>query len=92
LAQPRRQALVGQCATRPGQRGGSAVRVHASELGEHAAQAVQRRRALFLQPLAHAMQRQARLLLDRLDRHKAHLRLAHRRADRGGVVGVVLAR
>jgi len=37
------------------------------------------------------MHAQSGLLLDRLHRHEAHVRLPRRRADRLGIVGVVLS-
>lgn len=66
------------------------LRQHHAELGEQTADAVDRRRALLDEPPTHAMQREDRLLLHRLHRHKAHVRTPHRFADRLGVVAVVL--
>jgi hypothetical protein len=48
-------------------------------------------RAFFHIALAHPVQRDHRLLLDRLNRHKAHVRPRHRFTDRLGIVAVILA-
>ena len=68
-----------------------ALREHQAELGQQAADAVDQRGALFLVALAQAVHGELALLLGGLDRHEAHVRAAGGLADRGGVVGVVLA-
>ena len=62
-----------------------------SELGQQAADAVDQRRALFLEALAQTVHGQLALLLGRLDRHEAHVRATSGLADGSGIVGVVLA-
>jgi hypothetical protein len=60
------------------------------ELGEQAADHVHQLRALLDQQVARPVQRQRRLLLGRLHRHKAHARARHRLADGSGVVRIGL--
>src|SRR5580658_9430297 len=61
------------------------------ELCEQPAQAVQRRGSLLHESLAHAVQRQVRLLLDALDRYETHVRSGDGLADRLSIITVVLA-
>jgi hypothetical protein len=65
---------------------------HDAELGHQATDAADAFVAIFLDALAQPVHAQHALLLDRLDRHEAHGGTAGRLADRGRVVGVVLAR
>ena len=68
-----------------------ALAEHQAELGQHAADAVDARGALFLEPFAYPVQAHHALLFAGLDRHEAHARPRRRLADRRGVGGVVLA-
>jgi len=75
----------------PAAHGGGLERQHDAEPAEQAADAVERGGALFDKPLASAVHHQARLLVEVLDRHKAHVRALDGLADGGGVGRVVLA-
>jgi Domain of unknown function (DUF4372) len=59
---------------------------------EQSADLIRLRGARLHKPLAHTMYGQDRLLLDALDRHKTHVRSAHRFADRFGIGRIVLIR
>jgi len=63
---------------------------HHAELGQQAAQPIADRQALGLVTLAHAVPGQPRLLLDRFDRHEAHIALAGGRGDGLRIVAIVL--
>src|SRR5215469_14013179 len=65
---------------------------HQAELRQQAADLAGLRRARSHKTLAHAVQGQSRLLLDTLDRHKAHVRAAYCLADRLGIGGIGLVR
>src|SRR5262249_47488691 len=62
-----------------------------AELGHVPTDRIRQHRSLTNQKLPAAMQHQARLLLFRLRRYKAHRRPRHRLADCGRVVGIVFA-
>jgi hypothetical protein len=68
----------------------AALRRHHAELGKHRAQGVGRHGALAHQQLARPVQRQHRLLLGALRRHKAHARALHRLTDRLGIAAIGL--
>ncbi len=62
------------------------------KLSEQTTQPIDQRRAFLAPSLAQPVPRQTRLLLDRLHRHEAHIRLPHRRANRLGIVAIILRR
>jgi hypothetical protein len=68
----------------------TALRRHHAELGKRRAQRIGGHGALAHQQLTGAMQRQHRLLLGVLHRHKAHARALHGLADRLGVAAIGL--
>jgi len=90
LAHRERQALVVDRFGEPPTQCRRRSRIDDSKLGEEPAQPVHERRALFLPSLAHAMAREAGLLLGGLDRHEAHRRVADRQSDRFSVVAIIL--
>ena len=68
-----------------------ALREGQAELGQQAADAVERGGALFHKALAGAVHQQLALLLDALDGYETHVRPGDGFADGGGIVGVVAA-
>lgn len=80
LSQPR------QCAA---QRAGGAPEPDA-KLCQHSTGAIDQRGAFALSTLAHAVASKHRLLLDTLDRHETHVRLAYRAQDRLSIIAIVL--
>ena len=85
-------SLVGRVLDQPHQlaRLGGPLRPNDPELGQMAAQRVDVHGLLLDQQLADPMQLTNALLLDRLDRNKAHRRPGDRLGDRLGIGGIVL--